>query len=510
MASVVLSSKLYTNYLNDYVEILLKSSDRFLIEHLNGTYVDEIEVFIRSLLKHWLNDKIVDRTELLLIEKVGYLHRKLGFIRKFSRLNSLQIQRIDNLLFNSELIHLLTIILQSLVKTNQRHHEEFLQYFAIFLNAYSICKTTKIIFKQSSYYNQYLNELLSLSSNIDGKHLFFIGTIGQLVQSPDLDRKRNELYSKILQQFYNQTNPSTDFNIHYCTLGILAQIDCSYLITNYSCISTLVSMFLNKNLSLFIESILNIFNRLCIESKTIACYFNSDLLVEKLLQHVTTRTNACVLLGHIVSEQQLTTYRICYKLTMKLFDLLNNSDDERMSILYSLLTLVIHESVQNLIAETYRLKILIELSESYPICYEIIWKLSFHPKIANELITKHKDIVAKLSTLSPIENKTTKTKNNKISNWTNQDVQNWCETNQLASFSKILTSYDGKCLLALAKMTRLTAPHTMISQLRNDCRKQGLQLPFVDYVRFQTALNELIYLEKSLSKPLKVKFKDIN
>jgi hypothetical protein len=46
----------------------------------------------------------------------------------------------------------------------------------------------------------------------------------------------------------------------------------------------------------------------------------------------------------------------------------------------------------------------------------------------------------------------------------------------------------------------MSTPHTIINQLRNDCRKQGLRLSFVEFVRFQTALDELLRLEKNIAR----------
>jgi hypothetical protein len=79
-------------------------------------------------------------------------------------------------------------------------------------------------------------------------------------------------------------------------------------------------------------------------------------------------------------------------------------------------------------------------------------------------------------------------------------VLEWCDKNKLSPFAKILTHYDGKNLLSLAHLSRTNAPHTIINHLRNDCRKQGLRLSFVEFVRFQTALDELIHLERNIAR----------
>jgi hypothetical protein len=433
-----------------------------------------------------------------------------------------------------------------------------------------------------------------------------------------------------------------------------------------------------EDIKIFLLPILNLFNSLCIQSKTIACYLNTDQFIDILLQYVTNQNDyrlhihTCLLLGHIISEKQLIDLRISYKLTMKLMDLLFYYKQETNNILYSLLSLTIHEQIQFIIAHTYQLINFIQLSEHYPIIYDIIWKLSFHSDIVEQLILRHEEFIKQLSTLPApkgilqnvqmknlsrlpitnglsfdvslvssstdrpivqvLEEKLLKSnlrvgttqnsscillciseeskhdctcqatirqalfeckkiipcivekpyriddwfdklniqgrkplniidlgiekclsevqkdlQNNphphhlpaivkrtrivtpphrsspttltlspptppprppaeplpmipvkKIQNWTNREVLAWCDTNKLNPFSKILTLYDGRSLLALAHVSRMSAPHTVVNQLRNDCRKQGLRLSFVEFVRFQTALDELLRLERTM------------
>jgi hypothetical protein len=82
---------------------------------------------------------------------------------------------------------------------------------------------------------------------------------------------------------------------------------------------------------------------------------------------------------------------------MKIIDLLDNYKQERNSILSRLLSLSIHEEIQSIIAQTYQLKILIELNRNYSIVNEIIWKLSFHSEIIEQLIERHDDFLQELS-----------------------------------------------------------------------------------------------------------------
>jgi hypothetical protein len=661
MASTILSSTSYLNYLNDYINILLKSTDRYIIEHLNEKYFDEIETSARLILAQWHSEQILDQQSSFYIENVGYLNRKIGLL---SQLYPFQFQRIKNLLFNPEMIQLLTLIIQSLIERDSRHEDNFLRYLSIFFDAYSSIKDSKLLFNQltqqaiqSKYYKQYLIEIIS--SNIESKHLFFIGAIGQLAE-PKHSSTLNQFYSQFLQKFYPEKYVSIDLDVQYCTLGILSQFEISYLINDYTCISTLVSIFLNENIKIFRLPILILLNSICIQSKTVACYLNTNQLIDILLQYVPKQTNclihmnACLLLGHLISEKQLLKLRISYKLTMKFMDLLIDYKQERNNILLSLLSLSIHEEIQSIIAQTYQLKDLIELSKDYSIMNEIIWKLSFHSEIIEQLIQRHDDYLKELSTNNGIiENirmknlsRTPRTtgissditlifsskdqlvvqqikddllKNNfrigtlsdslyvllcisedskhdcscqaairqalleckklilcivqkpyriddwfsklhiqeknplniiesgveklsseirkdlhqlpattkktriitpsettftlspppvvspvipkkKIQTWTNREVLEWCVTNKLSPFTKILTHYDGRNLLSLAHLSRMSTPHTIINQLRNDCRKQGLRLSFVEFVRFQTALDELLRLEKNIAR----------
>jgi len=681
MASTILSSSSYLNYLNDYINIILNSTDRYLIEHLNESYLDEIESSARLILTQWYGKQILDKQSLLYIENVGYLNRKICLLTQRYQLNEIQLQRIENLLFNSEIIQLIISIIQSILETNSRHQDNFLRYLSILIDSYSSMKYSKSIFNQiteqviqSKYYKEYLIELISL--NIQSKHIFFIGSIGQLALS-NHDSILHKFYSQFLQIFSNQKNLLNNFDLHYCTLGIFSQIDISFLINDYSLISTLVSIFINENIKIFRLPILNLFNSLCIQSKTIACYLNTNQLINILLKYVTNQNNSqihmnvCCLLGHIISEKQLLKLRISYKLTMKLINLLDNFKQDINNILYSLLSLTIHEQIQKIIADTYQLKIFIQLTKEYPISYDIIWKLSFHSDILEQLITRHDDFLKQLSLLStipaadgilqniqmknlshlpitngisfditivssskdqiiveeikenllknnfhlgtisnshyvllciseeskhdcscqaaiqqgllqykkiilcivqkpyriddwfsklnfkeekflnipelgieifsseirkdflnnhqlPVINKQTRTvkpsvrngettftvsplsplpivvtptiPRKKIQTWTNREVLQWCEDNKLSAFKKILTLYDGRSLISLAHMSRMSAPHTIINQLRNDCRKQGLNLSFVEYVRFQTALDGLLHLERNIAK----------
>lgn len=676
MASTILSSSSYINYLNDYINLILKSSDQYLIEHLYETYFDEIENLTCQILAQWHSEQILDQQSSLFIENVGYLHRKLCLLIETGLLNKTQTQRIENLLFNCELIQLLTSIIQSLIKISDRHEDNFLRYLSILIDAYSLMKYSKPIFNhlieqiiQSKLYQDYLHELFSL--NIQPKHLFFIGAIGQLAVSSE-DLILNKIYSEFFQKVYHKkTFVTINSDLYYCTLGIFSQLDISYLMNDYSCLSILTSMFLNENLQIFHLKLLDLFNSLCIQSKTVACYLNTNQLINKLLQSVSNENRSylnlqsCLLLGHIINEKQLNELRISYKLLMKLMDLLCDSPENRYKILQSLLSLTIHERIQLIISETFQLNRFILLTKDYPICYDIIWKISFYPNIVEQLIIRHHDFVKELSLLSGIpaafgilENirmkdalhspktngitcdlalissskdqiiiqqlKENLLKNNihlgtitnshsvllciseeskhdcscqaafeqaliqckrillcivkkpyriddwfvklnvlekkpldildlkiekclveiqkefphnqqiikqtqivtpsdqitdttftltpsptiippkiprkKIQNWTNRDVMEWCTKNKLDAFTKILTLYDGRNLLALAHISRLSTPHTIINQLRNDCRKQGLNLSFVEYVRFQNALDELLRLERDLAK----------
>jgi hypothetical protein len=688
MASTTMSATSYLNYLNGYISIILNYTDRRLVEHLNESYFDEIENHARFILAEWHSEQIVDKSSSLYIENVGYLNRKIALLTHTYRLNEKQVERIENLLFNSETIQLITSIIHSILETNLRHKDNFLRYLSILIDAFSFIKSSKPIFDQitkqtiqSKYYKQYLTE--TISSNIQPIHLLFIGAIGQLA-SPIHNSTLNELYSQFITTYYNQKHTPNDIDLNYCTLGILSQLEISSLSTNYSCLSALVSIFINtsttsvkENTKIFLLPLLNLFNSLCIQSKTIACYLNTNQFIDILLQYVTNQNDyqihihTCLLLGHIISDKQLDQLQISYKLTMKLMDLLYYSKQEITDILHSLLSLTIHEQIQLIIADTYQLKHFIQLSEQYPIIYDIIWKLSFHSDILEQLIIRHEHFLKQLSTLStipaacgilhniqmknlsrlPTTNETLydislvasskdrhvvqqmeeKLANNglrvdttlnslcillcvseeskhdctcqsairqalleckkiilcivqkpyriddwfsrlnirekkplnivelgvekiipeirkdlhqnhhvpaiikrtrivtpshqsfdttftlspppsvpvvespvvpkrKIQSWTNREVLEWCENNKLSVFTKILTLYDGRSLLALAHVSRMSAPHTIVNQLRNDCRKQGLKLSFVEFVRFQTALDELLRLERNLAR----------
>jgi len=416
MASTVLSSSSYVNYLNDYINIILNYTDQCLIEHLNKSYFDEIEAYARLILAQWHSEQVIAKQSLLYIENVGYLNRKIALLTQTYRVQEKQLERIENLLCNSETIQLITSIIQQILETNLRHEDEFLRYLAILIDAFSLMKYSKSIFDQitkqvieSKYYKQYLTE--SISSEIQSAHLFFIGAIGQLALSTH-DSKLNQLYSQFITTFYNEKNFSNNIDLHYCTLGILSQLEIPFLIKDHSCISALRLIFINasskvteEDIKIFLLPILNLFNSLCIQSKTIACYLNTDQFIDILLQYVTNQNDyrlhihTCLLLGHIISEKQLIDLRISYKLTMKLMDLLFYYKQETDNILYSLLSLTIHEQIQFIIAHTYQLINFIQLSEHYPIIYDIIWKLSFHSDIVEQLIIRHEEFIKQLSTL---------------------------------------------------------------------------------------------------------------
>ena len=667
MASSILSSKSYLHYLTDYINIIFESPDRFLLEHLNEKYLDEIETSARVILAQWQSEQSIDEQASLYIENVGYLNRKIALLTQIYPLNDMQRQRIDDLLFNSQTIQLLTSVMQSILENHSRHGHQFLDSLSIYLNGYSTIKKSKTIFKsitqrvlQSKFYEEYLLEILS--STIETKHRFFLGAIAQLAPS-NTQPTLNKIYSKCLQTFYNDKSPPINRHLHDCTLGILSQLDATYLIDDHACLSTLVAMVVNPSMKIFRLPIFILFNALCAQSKTAACYLNKEKFIEILLQYAPKQANsflhinACLLLGHILSEQQIIKLRISYKLTMKLFNLL---DDHQDHVLQSLFSLSIHESIQDVIAQTYQLKQLIELNTNHSIVHEIIWKLSFHSDIAEQLCQRHEDFLKQLpttdgilenirmknlscspilneissdvslisspkdhlvvqqikenlsknhfrigepnqshcillciseeskhdcacqaairqallnckkiflcivhkpyrvddwfaklriqeknplnilelgleklsleigkdlnnhspspslskrtriitqsettSTISseaspPVERSTVPRK--KIQGWTNREVLGWCEKNNLGAFKKILTLYDGRNLLTLAHLSRLNTPHTIINQLRNDCRKQGLRLSFVEFVRFQTALDDLLRLEKDLAR----------
>lgn len=674
MASTILSSRSYLQYLTDYINIILDSSDRFLLEHLHENYLDEIETSARVILAQWQSEQIINEQSSFYIEQVGSLNRKLVLLNQIHPLTDNQIQRIENLLFNRQTIQLVISVIQSTLDNDSRHADHFLHSLSNFLDAYSMNKTSKILFHtiaqqalQSKFYQQYLFEIISSSSSIEAKHRFFIGALGQLAPS-NTQPMLNKTYAEFLQTFNNHKNRSMNSNLHYCTLGILGQLDAMYLIDDYTCLSTLVSMVVNESMKIYRLPIFILFNSVCIHSKTAACYLNTEPLINILLQYAPKQVNsslhinACLLLGHLLSENQLIKLRISYKLIMKLLELLTVCKDERDNVLQSLLTLSIHESIQDVIAETYQLKTLIDFHVDHSIVHEILWKLSFHSNIAEQFHEKHEDFLKKLPTtdgilenihmknlsrlpsadeiasdinlifsskdqlvvqqirdnllknhirignpnnslyillcvseeskhdcacqaairhaqlnwkkillcivqkpyrlddwfgklhvrektplnileigleklsleigkdlnrsspsssmshkthiISPTEETTSTISSlprpmieqlsiyprKKIQSWTNREVLEWCDKRNLSAFKKILTHYDGRNLLTLAHLSRMNTPHTIINQLRNDCRKQGLRLSFVEFVRFQTALDELLRLEKDLAR----------
>ena len=671
MASAILSSTSYLHYLTDYINIIVDSSDRFLLEHLNENYLNEIETSAQVILAQWQSEQIINDQASLFIENVGSLNQKLVLLGQLHPLNAMQIQRIDHLLFNPQTTQLLISVIQSILENDSRHANHFLHSLSTFLDAYSMSRRSKTIFRsitqqaiQSKFYRQYLLEAMS-SSSIEGKHRFFIGALGQLAPS-NTQPSLNKTYAEFLQTLSPSKTHSIDSNRLYCTLGILCQLDATYLIDDYACLSTLVSMVVNESMKICRLPIFVLFNSVCIHSKTAACYLNTEPLINVLLQYAPKQTNtslhinACLLLGHILSENQLIQLRISYKLTMKLLDLLTNCEEERDNVLQSLLSLSIHQSIQEVIAQTYQLKSLIDFHADHSIVHDILWKLSFHFDIAEQFHEKHENFLKQLSAtngilentrmknrsrlpsdngassdislisspkdhlvvqqiqenlaknririghpndslyillcvseeskhdcacqaairralldwkkillcivrkpyrlddwfgqlrvreknplnmlelgleklsleigkdlnnispssstsrkaqiLTPMEAPSTLSSvsrptvefsthpRRKIQTWTNREVLEWCDKRNLSAFKKILTHYDGRNLLTLAHLSRMNTPHTIINQLRNDCRKQGLRLSFVEFVRFQTALDELLRLEKDLAR----------
>ncbi|CAF1135204.1 unnamed protein product [Adineta ricciae] len=682
-----LSTSSYLTYLDDYVQILCKCTDQSLIEKLNENYVDEIQKQTRFILIQWHNEHFIDQSSSLFIERVGHLNRKMALLTERCQLNEKQMRRIEQLLCNSEMTQLIVSILESILESTHRHHDPFLRHLAILIDSFSLMQSQKTIFNdiservlRSDYYQQYLTELLT--SEVQQIHLFFVGAMSQLANQIE-NATLNELYSQFLIEFFHGKPIPNNPDLHYCTLGILSQLNLTSLINDYPCISALVSFFLGisvkstaDTMKVFRLPLLKIFNALCIQSKIIACYLNNNDLIDILLHHVTNRNQhcqihiyACLLLGHIISDNQLIQYRISHKLLMKLLDILFSSKNHIENVLFSLLSLTIHEQIQFLIAQTYQLRNLIQLTEQHSTAYEIIWKLSFHSDIIEQLTKRHENFLEHLSTLADhpaaqgiLENIQTKNiphlpntnampfdyalvsspkdahlirsiedqlrKHNiqagtvdnsrciilciseeskhdctcqatirkalidckkilpcifqkpyriddwfetlnlserkffnliesgaqkllpeiqkdsqqlstivkrtrilspplkrnsqatftlspppqqpspvevppkvqgkKIQTWTNREVLQWCEKNQLNGFNKILARYDGRSLLTLAHIARMNAPHTIINHLRNDCRKHGLRLPYVEFVRFQAALDELLRLEQTL------------
>ena len=98
MASAILSSASYLSYLNDYVNITLKSTDRSIIEHIHEKYFDEIETLARLILARWHSEQSIDGQSCSYLVNVGYLNRKLGLLSEVCPVNERQLQRIEDLL----------------------------------------------------------------------------------------------------------------------------------------------------------------------------------------------------------------------------------------------------------------------------------------------------------------------------------------------------------------------------------------------------------------------------
>ena len=673
MASRVLSARSYLHYLHDYTVLLLNQSDRSLIDHLHESFLDEIEDQACSILARWLSEEEIEQNSASFLTNVGHLNRRLALLINHDEHQDHR-KRMEDLLCQPKCIQLLQAILQSLLQSTNRHQDPSLRYLSIFLEPFSLINEEKAILRplcaqivQSHQYRQYLVELMS--SKVEAKHRFFLGTIS-LLAPPNAGSTLNDLYVEYLLTFDGSTVKINNEDLHYCTRGILTQLDITACIHHHACLSALMSLFsrasANPNdhgIRIILPSLFKLFNTLCLQSKTAACYLSSNAMIDSLLQYVTLQDqtrldiSACLLLGHLVSEQQLNEFRIGYKLTMKLLDLFLYSKHEKNVILSSLLSLSIHPSIQVIIAQTCQLPNLLSAVKDYPLIEEIIWTLSFHPDIVQELVSRHAGFLEQLAAgpvangirqnvqmknlsrspsaaeisfdvalisspkdgsivdyirkrlvehhfrLGAIKNAscvifcvseeskhdcacqaavrqalldcrklifcvvrqpyrlddwlralaipekallntsesgvdrillnlkkqihhasaipkqariatipeqspeislpselTTIIPVKKVQTWTNREVLEWCNDHQLTVFRKLLTLYDGRSLLTLAHVSRSNAPHSIINYLRNDCRKQGLRVSFVEFVRFQAALDRLTRLEQLRDK----------
>ena len=641
----------------------------------------EIEDQAASVLARWLSEQDIDQNTAFFLANVGHLNRRLALLVTDHE-DQEQRQRMDNLLHHPKCLQLLQTILQSLLHSTSRHQDPFLRHLAIFLEPFALIHDEKATVRslsgqilQSDAYRQYLIELMS--SKVEAKHRFFLGTISRLAPS-NTDSTLNDLYVEYLLTFDGSTVKTDNEDLQQCTRGILTQLDITACTRHSACLSALVSLFSQASATLnesgtgiLLAPLFKLMHTLCLQSRTAACYLSSEAMIDSLLQYVTRHDqnrfdiSACLLLGHLVSEQQLNDFRIGYKLTMKLLDLFLYSKYEKNAILASLLSLSIHESIQLIIAQTFQLAQLLPGIDEYPLIYEIIWTLSFHPEIVQQLVVRHSGFLEHLgtlvtvpaaigicqnvqtknhsrslstgkissdislisspkdrfivegirkqlaerrlrvgpineascavfciseeskhdcacqaavrqvlldcrklifcvvqqphrlddwlrtltiqensllnivesgidrilpvlqkqmgqgpsspkrtrlvtisnqtseislrSTVSPLETisiAATVLPSKKVQTWTNREVLEWCNDHQLTAFSKLLTLYDGRSLLALAHVSRTNAPHSIMNYLRNDCRKQGLRVSFVEFIRFQAALDELTRLEK--------------
>ena len=691
MTSTFLSSNSYLTYLTDYIDALSNRSDAWLAAHLLESYFDEIENHHDVVLAQWLSEQDIDADLLAFVEQVGQLNCRMASMIHLDRAQS---ARVEQLLCNAKHLRLIQTILRNLLKSSLRHNERFLSCLTGTIDAHSLLKPSRIYFERitgeilrSVFYRDYLTELRSSSTDV--KHRFFIGAVTRLAPVVN-DPVLNRLYSHYLVELYQPQIPN-DTSLHYCTLGVLSQLQGEALIDDQPCLSVLTSLFFHASSSMhdetkkssFLDPVLTLITSLCAQSKTVACFLNTDALIHVLLNYVTRRDadhldiRACLVLGHMISEQQLNQLGISYKLAMKFIDLLLHSNYNREAILSSLLSLVIHQSMQAVLVQTYQLTHIIEISSTHSTCFDIIWKLSFHPEVCQQLIERHADFLRHLSTLAtvaaahgilenvqthnqprlppnadtsydlsivsspvdrsmvhqietychkhkirvgtieqassvllcmseeskhdsacqaavrktlldckslvlcivrqpcrlddwfstlaiqdkqlldtielgverivvrirsslrlhqpqvPIGDKRSRlpvSRSNGSSNamlpappspsetlvsmasslsdmptkrtltWTNQDVLEWCRNNNLDGFVKLLALYDGRSLLSLARISRQNAPHTIINQLRTDCRKHGLKLSFTDFIRFQTALDGLLHIEQQRTK----------
>ncbi|CAF1013321.1 unnamed protein product, partial [Didymodactylos carnosus] len=99
--------------------------------------------------------------------------------------------------------------------------------------------------------------------------------------------------------------------------------------------------------------------------------------------------------------------------------------------------------------------------------------------------------------LIPVRVKSVKIKTKRLQDWLDTDVLEWCQQTKLPTFFKILTNNDGNSLLKLYDLSKTSSPQAVINLLKNDCRKQGVQLSFTEYIRFQSALEKLAACDDS-------------
>ncbi|CAF1290190.1 unnamed protein product [Didymodactylos carnosus] len=359
------------------------------------------------------------------------------------------VERLRNLLLNEKYFNVLFSMLNKVNKSDRFHFDSVLLIIGQWIelvshfehehpeHAHSEClmglntKIKELMF--GSWYQTYIGEMIMYNGSSfiwKPAYEFFIGTCSFSVSvhtrsfhgfdtKPLLEHFYSLYYSSLITVYSKHVNQWSNEIVH-CLMSIISFIThCCFDIRSIEVFKndkqlfhSLVSIISEKKLqesiistwtnneTILIDSIAVLFSICCDDSDILRFFTNDIPFIAQRIYSLTevkydrTRLTAYLILAYVSTEDDLLKLKLSDTTVHTFFRLLEaefyGSRHSFMCVpieifLKGLLAFSIHDVVQVEIAKSNKIPLLIDLAKFHPLAYDILWTLSFHVLIQQQL-----------------------------------------------------------------------------------------------------------------------------